>query len=375
MKTDYLIVGAGFTGSVLAERIASQLEKKVLVVEKRGHVGGNAYDYYEDHGILIHKYGPHIFHTNSKKVWDYLSRFTEWRTYYHEVLAVIEGKKVPVPFNLNSLHALFPPDRAARLEEELIQQFGLGTKISILKLQDAASGELKSLADYIYRNVFFGYTRKQWDLDPHQLSPSVLGRVPVHISRDNRYFQDVYQGIPRFGYTKIFDKLLNHENIEVALNTDYRTVRDSVRHGRMIFTGPIDEYFDFIHGELPYRSLRFDLQYTNAAWAQEVGTINYPNENEFTRITEFKRLTGQTVEGTVTATEYPEAYRKGINIPYYPIPAEANDQVLAKYQAEIRKLNGTVLFAGRLADYTYYNMDQAVARALTVFEKEIDDRA
>lgn len=370
MRFDYLIVGAGYSGSVIAERIASQLEKKVLVIDKRDHIGGNAYDYYDEHGILIHKYGPHIFHTNSKKVWDYLSQFTDWRLYEHQVLGVIEGKKVPIPFNLNSLHTLFPSKSAQKFEKELIRQFGLGAKVPILKLKESADEQLKFLAEYIYKNVFYGYTLKQWKLKPEDLSPSVTARVPVYISRDNRYFQDLYQAMPKQGYTKMFENILQHKNIELLLNTEFRDV-NTKEFKKIIFTGPVDEFFDFVHGELPYRSLRFETDYYEQEWYQEVGTVNYPNNYNFTRITEFKHLTGQKKNDTVITTEYPEAYKRGSNIPYYPIPRDENAQLFAKYKPEIAKLNGYVLFVGRLADYTYYNMDQAVARALNMFEKEI----
>lgn len=371
MKVDWLIVGAGFTGAILAERIASQLGQKVLVVEQRDHIAGNAFDYYDEHGVLVHKYGPHIFHTNSRKVWDYLSQFTEWRPYYHRVLASVEGKLVPVPFNLNSLYALFPPKYAERLEDKLICTYGFGVKIPILKMKEAEDGELRFLADYIYKNVFYGYTFKQWELRPEELDPSVTGRVPVYISRDDRYFQDTYQAIPKHGYTAMFQRILAHKNIKVLLNTEYREIVDEVRFNRMIYTGPMDAYFDYMHGPLPYRSLRFDLQYQEAPRLQEVGQINYPNEHTYTRLTEFKHLTGQKHPGSTIAVEYPQAHIPGETVPYYPIPRAENRQRYEAYQNEADKLKRTVLFAGRLADYKYYNMDQAAARALKLFEEEV----
>lgn len=373
MKVDWLIVGAGFTGAVLAERIASQLDQKVLIVEKRNHIGGNAYDYYNEHGVLVHKYGPHIFHTNSKKVWDYLSQFTEWRPYYHRVLASVEGKLVPVPFNLNSLYALFPPKYAERLEEKLICSYGFGVKVPILRMREAEDPELRFLADYIYRNVFYGYTLKQWELKPEELDPSVTGRVPVYISRDDRYFQDTYQAMPKHGYTSMFNRMLLHKNIKVLLNTNYREIVDEIHFNRMIYTGPVDAYFDYIYGPLPYRSLQFKFVTLEEEWHQSVGTINYPNEYDFTRITEQKYLTGQQSPRTTLVLEYPQAYQP-VNShcePYYPIPREDNRAIYGLYDREIKKLLGTVLFAGRLADYKYYNMDQAVARALKLFEEEI----
>lgn len=368
---DWLIVGAGFTGATLAERIATQLGQKVLVVERRNHVGGNAYDCYNEHGILVHKYGPHIFHTNSKKVWGYLSQFTEWRLYYHRVLAVVEGKRVPIPFNLNSLYALFPPKYAEKLEGLLIKSFGYGVKVPILKLRESAEGELRFLADYVYEKVFYNYTLKQWGLKPEELDPSVTGRVPVYISRDDRYFQDRFQGIPKRGYAALFQRMLSHPHIKILLNTNYQEILNEVRFDRMIYTGAIDEFFDYMHGPLPYRSLRFEFLTPEEEEYQEVGTVNYPSEYEFTRISEFKHMTGQRTYGTTVAVEYPQPYVRGQNEPYYPIPVEEHQERYNQYLEEGRKLGSAVLFAGRLADYKYYNMDQAVARAISLFEREI----
>ncbi|MCP4700366.1 MAG: UDP-galactopyranose mutase [Gammaproteobacteria bacterium] len=371
MKTDWLIVGAGFTGSVLAERIAAQLGEKVLLVEQRDHIAGYAYDYYDEHGILVHKYGPHIFHANDRHVWDYLSRFTEWRSYYHHVLGVVDGKQVPIPFNLNSLYSLFPPRHADRLAQQLIEKFGFGVKTPILKIREDADGELRFLADYIYEKVFRNYTQKQWDLTPEQLGPSVTGRVPVYISRDDRYFQDTYQGLPRYGYTEMFRRMLKHPNIKLLLNAPYQEIAREINYTRMIFTGPIDAYFDHIYGELPYRSLRFVSKYDEHEQMQSVGTVNYPNEYRFTRTTEFKHLTGQRCAGTSWIEEYPQVYRRGENDPYYPVPREENRALYKRYLAETEKLNGKVLFAGRLGEYQYYNMDAAVAKALDLFDKRI----
>lgn len=370
MKFDWLIVGAGFTGAVLAERIASELDKKVLIVERRRHIGGNAYDYYDQHGILVHKYGPHIFHTNSKKVWDYLSRFTEWRPYYHRVLAYVEGQLVPVPFNLNAIRQLFPVRLAERLEEKLISFFGYGARVPILRLIEVEDKDLRFLADYVYRYVFEGYTLKQWGVKPEELDPSVTGRVPILVSRDDRYFQDTYQAIPKEGYTILFSRMLNHPNIKILLGVDWKEIEGEVKFDRMIFTGPIDEFFGYLHGPLPYRSLKFNFLHYSIPQYQPVAQINYPNEHPFTRITEFKHLTGQVHPGTTVALEYSEAYRPGENEPYYPVPKEENQEQYERYKKEAAKLK-TVLFVGRLADYRYYNMDQAVARALKVFEKVI----
>ncbi len=371
MRADWLIVGAGFTGCTLAERIATQLGQKVLLVDRRNHIGGNAYDHYNEHGVQVHKYGPHIFHTNSKKVWDYLSAFTEWRPYFHEVLGVVDGKKVPVPFNLNSLAALMPAGYAAKLETLLVENFGLGTKVPILKLRETSNPDLRFLANFIYKNVFEGYTLKQWECRPEELDASVTGRVPVFISRDDRYFQDTYQAMPRLGYTALFQKQIEHPNIQVLLQADYRNIINDVKFSRMIFTGPINTFFSNIHGPLPYRSLRFEFRTLDTERHQQVGTVNYPNEYDFTRITEQKYLTGQTLPKTTLVTEYPQAHVEEVTEPYYPIPRPDNRLLFERYEAEAGKLNGSVVFAGRLADYKYYNMDQAVARALKVFQDDV----
>ena len=371
MKFNWLIIGAGYSGCVLAERIATQLDQRVLIVEKRNHIGGNAYDYYNEHGHLVHKYGPHIFHTKSKQVWSYLSRFTEWRPYYHHVLAVVEGKKVPLPFNLNTLYELFPPSYAAKLEERLLSRFGFGKKVPILQLKESKDSDLSLLADYIYENVFLRYTQKQWNLKPEELDSGVTARVPIYISRDNRYFQDPYQAMPKHGYTEMFQRMIQHSNIKVLLNTHYREVMNEVSFDRAVCTGPIDEFFDYAHGEMPYRSLDFRFETLDQAQYQEVGTVNYPNDYDITRITEQKHLTGQISPKTTIIREFPQAYIPGRNEPYYPIPKPENRDRLSLYLAEAKKLNGTVLFAGRLGDYKYYNMDQAVVRALGIFEKEI----
>jgi UDP-galactopyranose mutase len=372
MKIDWLIIGAGFTGSVLAERIASQLGQKVLLVEQRHHIAGNCYDYYNEQGILVHQYGPHIFHTNAQYVWDYLAQFTPWRSYYHQVLGSLDGKLVPIPFNLNSLYALFPPRYAEQLAQKLIETYGFNVKVPILKIRESAkSQDLEFLANYIYEKVFHGYTLKQWDLKPEELNASVTARVPIYISRDDRYFQDQFQGLPQYGYTNLFRSLLNNHNIKVLLNTRYQEVIEEIQYNKLIFTGPIDEFFEHMYGNLPYRSLDFKFIHTEQEQHQPVGTINYPNEYTYTRTTEFKHLTGQRSYGSTYIEEYPQPYRHGENIPYYPIPKEEYRALSQKYQKEAEKLQGRVLFAGRLADYQYYNMDQAVARALNLFEKEI----
>ena len=371
MKTDWLIVGAGLTGCTLAERIATELDQRVLLIDTRSHVGGNAYDYYNPDGILVHKYGPHIFHTNSQKVWDYLSRFTAWRPYFHQVLGVVDGHRVPVPFNLNSIAQLVPSGLASRLEDALLRHFTYGAKVPILKLLQHEDTDLRFLADYVYKNVFLGYTIKQWGLRPEELDPSVTARVPIHVSRDNRYFQDTYQSMPAQGFSAMFNQMLAHRNIRIMLQSGFHAIENEVSYKKLIFTGPMDEYFNTLHGALPYRSLRLEFETLAAESYQETGTVNYPNEHAMTRTTEFKYLSGQVHSKTTIVREYPCAYVPGETVPYYPVPRVENAGLYGKYLEEAKKLKGKVVFAGRLADYKYYNMDQAVAHALKVFEQQV----
>ncbi len=367
MKVDWLVVGAGFTGATLAERIASQRGESVLIVDQRDHIGGNAWDEYNDYGILEHKYGPHIFHTNSKSVWEYLSNFTAWRPYFHKVLASVDGRLVPLPFNLNSIEQLFSSTMGECFVEKLVKNYGMNGRVPVLKLRSADDPDLRFLADYVYRNVFKNYTRKQWGMTPEDLAPSVTARVPISVSRDDRYFQDIYQAMPVHGYGRLMRRMLSHPNIRVLLNTRWQAIRDDVQCRRVVFTGPIDEYFDFKHGELPYRSLRFDVQTHNTENYQAGAVINFPNERDFTRITEQKWLTGQSHPSTTILIEYPQPHVHGETVPYYPIPTAANRQRYKLYEREANALGDAVIFAGRLADYVYYNMDQAVARALAIF--------
>lgn len=371
MKYDWLIIGCGFTGCVIAERLASKHNKKIMIVDRRNHIAGNAYDYVNNSGVLVHKYGPHIFHTNSKRVWDYLSRFTNWNYYEHRVLANIEGELAPIPFNLNTIYQLFPQKKAEQFEKLLIDEFGYGKKIPILKLKEHASGELSFLADYIYDHVFRGYTSKQWGLSPEELDFSVTARIPVYISRDNRYFQDTYQGIPRKGYTEMFKKIIDHPNIEVKLKTDGLVAKNDIDHEKLLYTGPIDSFFEYKHGELPYRSLKFEHRTYDSFPYQKVAQVNYPNNYDFTRITEFGHLNEQTDGKTTIAVEHPQPHINGETEPYYPIPKDEYQERYQLYKEETKKLVGKVFFAGRLADYKYYNMDQVVARALNIYKSEI----
>jgi len=371
MKYDYLIVGAGLSGCVIAERIASQLDKKCLIIERRNHIGGNCYDYYDENGILVHKYGPHIFHTTMKKVWDYLSEYTEWIPYFHRVLAVIEGNKVPIPFNFNTIEQLFSPKVASNFEAKLLDKYEYGKKIPILKLLETEDKDLKFLADYIYKNVFLGYNLKQWGLKPEELDGNVSGRVPVFLSRDDRYFQDQFQAIPKLGYTAMISKIINHKNISLLLNEDYKNVISDIKFDKLVFTGPIDLFFDYQLGQLPYRTLQFKFKNFEQEYYQETAQVNYPNNYDFTRITEYKHLTAQKASSTTVSFEYSEPFVPGINEPYYPIPRQENNLIYEKYKELADKETKNTYFVGRLADYKYYNMDQTVGVALQVFEKKI----
>ena len=363
MAPDWIVVGAGFTGATFAERMATA-GRRVRVVERRAHIAGNAYDEINQSGILVHRYGPHIFHTNSDVVWRYLSGFTKWRAYEHRVLGLIHGKLVPIPFNLDSLAALFPAPAVMQIESALVSEYGFGKKVPILKLRESKRAEIRNFANYVYRNVFEGYTIKQWQLRPEELSPSVTARVPVSISRDDRYFQDIYQTMPLDGYTAMFKRMLNHPNIEVILESDWKYPRAQISDTQILFTGAIDEFFDYRFGPLAYRSLRFEERTLRKAQHQPVGTVNYPNDNDYTRITEQKIITGQHSAVTTLVTEYPRPHVPGRTIAYYPIPRDENQLLYAKYAALAQAEYTHVHFAGRLANYQYYNMDQACARAL-----------
>jgi UDP-galactopyranose mutase len=370
MKYDFLIVGAGLAGSVLAERIASQLNKKVLLIDKRNHIGGNCYDAPDENGILVHKYGPHIFHTHTRKPFDYLSQFTDWSPYEHEVLGSVEDKLVPVPFNFNSLHACFPKEFAITMEEKLTKKFGNGIKIPILKLKQDEDPDIRSLAEYIYENVFLNYTIKQWGLTPEELDPSVTSRIPVFLSRDNRYFQDDYQQMPKEGYTIIFKKMLANPNITLKLNTNFKEIKDIIEFDYLIYTGAIDEFFDYEYGPLPYRSLSFEFKQLPVCEFQPVAQVNYPNTNEYTRITEFKHFLPTQKDSTTIAYEYPEEFIENKNERFYPIPQEKNRNLYEKYLVKAESL-GNTFFVGRLAEYKYYNMNEIISVSLAIFETKI----
>jgi UDP-galactopyranose mutase len=359
---DYLIVGAGFAGAVLAERLASEAGKKVLIVDKRHHIGGNTYDHYNKDGLLIHEYGPHIFHTNSKEIYDYLGQFTTWRPYEHRVLASVDGMLVPIPINLNTINELYGMHLTSSQVEDFLQSKA-EIKERIITSEDVV---VNKVGRELYEKFFKGYTRKQWDLDPSELDASVTARIPVRNNRDDRYFTDKFQGMPLYGYTRMFENILSHPNIKIMLNTDYKEVRDIIPHREMIYTGPIDYFFDYCYGKLPYRSLEFRFETLECETHQSTGTINYPNEHPYTRSTEFKYLTGQKHAKTTIVYEYPKADGD----PYYPVPRPENAELYKKYQlltAGMKKVH----FTGRLATYKYYNMDQVVAQSLTLYKKLI----
>jgi UDP-galactopyranose mutase len=357
---DYLIVGAGFAGSVLAERLAAGSGKKVLIIDRRPHIAGNAYDYHNEDGVLIHKYGPHIFHTNSQEVFRYLSSFTEWRPYEHRVLASVDGQLLPLPINLDTINRLYGLNLNAFELKEFFQ------KVAEPRERIATSEDVvvSKVGRELYEKFFRNYTRKQWDLDPSELDASVTSRVPIRYNRDDRYFSDTFQVMPLHGYTRLFEQMLDHPNIKIMLNTDYQEIIDMISYRELIFTGPVDEYFDFIYGKLPYRSLQFQFQTLNEEQHQPVAVINYPNEYPYTRVTEFKHLTGQKHSKTTLVYEYPTENGD----PYYPIPRAENARLYARYQTLAAQKRG-VYFAGRLATYKYYNMDQVVAQALTLYSK------
>ncbi len=354
---DYLIVGAGFAGAVVAERMATVYGKKVLVVDRRNHVGGNAYDHYNQDGILVHKYGPHIFHTNSDQVFQYLSQFTSWRPYEHKVLASVEGKLVPVPINLNTVNRLYDLD----LTPEQVEEFFAARAESRASIRTSEDVVVSKVGRDLYEKLFRNYTRKQWGRDPSELDAQVTARIPVRTDCDDRYFTDRYQCMPKNGYTRMFENMLDHSNIKLALGSDYRDIVNDVDFDELIYSGPVDEFFEFRFGELPYRSLRFQHETLNTEFLQPVAVINYPNEHAYTRITEFKHLTGQRHKATGIVYEYPT----GSGDPYYPVPTPANAALYKQY-AELAASTKRTHFVGRLGTYKYYNMDQVVAQALTL---------
>jgi UDP-galactopyranose mutase len=359
---DYLVVGAGFAGSVIAERLASQHDARVLVIDKRPHVAGNAYDHLDDAGVLIHQYGPHIFHANSDEIVDYLSQFTEWRPYEHRVLAEVRGQLVPIPINRTTLNMLFDLD--LKTDEEAAEY--LATRAEpVAEIKTSEDVVINAVGRELYELFFQGYTRKQWGIDPSGLDKAVTARIPTRTNTDDRYFGDKHQIMPKHGYTAMFNRMLDHPNIDVLLSTDYKDIIAEVDAGHIVFTGPIDEYFDFRFGKLPYRSLRFEHKILDQEEFQPVSVVNYPDPQvPYTRITEYKKLTGQEHSKTSITYEYPSAEGD----PYYPIPRPENQELFKRYEA-LADSTENVTFVGRLATYRYYNMDQVVGQALSTFRR------
>lgn len=374
---DCLVIGAGYAGSVAAREMAERGGRRVLVLERRGHVGGNAYDCLDEHGILIHKYGPHIFHTSERRVFDYLSRFTGWRDYQHRVVANVHGRFLPVPFNLASLHMAFPKEKAARLEDKLLSAYSANARVTILSLRENTDPELREVADYVYENVFVHYTMKQWGQTPEEIDPATTARVPILLSRDDRYFQDPYQGMPLEGYTPLFQRMLDHLRITVELGVDARermALEDGVIRldgepfaGPVIYTGEVDELFSFRFGHLPYRTLDFDFETLEVDRFQPTATVNYTVSEDYTRITEYKQLTGQVVpRRTTIMKEYSRAYTGSPGeIPYYAVISPENNALYGRYRDLAGGFSNLHLL-GRLAEYKYYNMDAIALRALTL---------
>ena len=362
MKVDVLVVGAGFAGSVVAERCACA-GMTVLVIDKREHIAGNAFDELDAHGVLIHKYGPHIFHTNSNLVSEYLSRFTAWIPYEHRVLAKVDDEFYPVPINQTTINRLY----GLSLDEEGVAAHYARVREVREPIRTSEDSVLASVGRDLCDKFFRGYTRKQWGLDLSELNASVAARIPVRTNADDRYFNDSFQEMPADGFTRMFARILDNRNIQVELGVDFKEFRKQVSWNLLVYTGPIDEYFDCCYGKLAYRSLRFDHEHLpDTERFQPVGTVNYPNDHKYTRITEFKHLTGQCHPSTSIVREYPEDEGD----PYYPVPRPENQELYQRYNA-LAERERDVLFVGRLAEYRYYNMDQVVARALMVFEKII----
>lgn len=362
-----LVVGAGFSGAVIAERIANILNETVLVIDKKEHIAGNSYDYWDENSICIHQYGSHIFHTNNENVWKYISKFSEFNTYMHRVYACIDGIESTIPFNITTLYNVLPNSIARKIETKLLKNFKYNSKIPILELQKIKDKDLNFFADYVYQKVFLNYTIKQWGASPKDIDSSLTARVPVLISKDSRYFQDKYQGIPLEGYSKLIENMLSSKNIEVQLNTDYSMVKNQ-KFKRIFFTGSIDEFFNYKYGILPYRSVKFKFETHKREFYQQNSVINYPNNYDFTRIHEYKHYLNDKSEHTVIAKEYSEDFVPEKNDRNYPIPSINNLSVYKKYLDEASVLEN-VHFLGRLGDYKYYDMDKAVLRALNLFEE------
>ena len=373
-----IIVGAGFSGATIA-RLFADSGKDVIVIDKRENVGGNAYDCLNKNNILVQPYGPHIFHTNHKEVFDFLSRFTEWEKYEHRVLAAVrKDKLVPVPFNLTSLYMLFPKDKAERIEKILVDEVGMDKKVPILQLKKHENAEIRKFAEFVYKHIFYIYTMKQWGFKPEQLGSEVMNRVPVYLSKEDRYFTDEYQFMPKMGFTELIKNMLSHPKIKLKIGQDANKLislsEDKIYFGgkplkgKLIYTGCVDELFDYKFGVLPYRSLKFKFETYKQSSYQKAAVVNYTTSHKYTRISEFTKFTCLPQENTVIVKEYAKPFKRGKNIPYYPIPIEKNHLHYQKYREEASKYKNLYLL-GRLANYKYINMDIAVKNAMELFDK------
>lgn len=384
---DYVIVGTGYAGAVCARKLAEELDAKILIIDKRENIAGNMFDFYNKDGILVHKFGPHISVMNEKKTFDFLSRFTEWIPYHHTVKAEVDGIQVPLPFNLTSVDLLFDVEKAILLKTKLINAYGFDSNIPILELKTSTDDEIKKLADYIYEKIFVHYTMKMWGLSPDEIDPSVTARIPIRVSYDNKHFLHKYQVMPKEGFTKLFEKMLDHPNITIKLNTNSMDLLKLGKkneilfngekfNGKIVYTGALDELFSYKYGTLPYRSLEFEFKTYEKDYIQESTVLNWPDDRPATRRTEMKRLTGQKLDGkTTTIVEYPGAYNKDAEQfcePYYPIVADEYISQYEKYMNEIKNYP-QIYTVGRLADYKYYNMEATILRALEVADKIINE--
>ena len=360
-----VVVGCGISGAVVANLLAAKFNEKVIIIEKKNHIAGSCFDYRDDNGICIHKYGSHIFHTNSDIVWEYLLQFSKFNDYKHNVIALIDGIETNIPFNFNSLYQVFPENLAFKLKNKLIEYYGKNSKVPILELKKVKDNDLNFLADFIYKKVFLEYTKKQWGIPPEKIDSSVTARVPIYIGEDNRYFHDKYQGIPIYGYTELIKKMITHPNITVMLNTDYKNIK--LKYKRLFYTGSIDEFFDYKYGKLPYRSLRFELEEYNKEYYQKSAVVNYTTNEDYTRIHEYKHYLNDKSERTVIVKEYSEAYEEGKNERYYPIVNEKNILLYNKYLEDAQNIRN-LWFLGRLGDYKYYDIDKAIIRAIELID-------
>ena len=363
MKFNYVVVGAGIAGLTIAERIANVLDEKVLVIEKRNHIGGNVYDSYNEDGILIHNYGPHIFHTNDEDVYGYLSKFTKWNDFWHRVLSYVDGNLVPIPISAETINKLYNLNLSCDEVEGFLNK-------KAVKVDDITSSKdvaISKVGTDIYEKMFKNYTIKQWGVDPSELDTSVISRIPVRLNRDTRYFADKYQGMPKDGYTKLCENMVRNNNIKILLNTDYKEIINYIQYEKLIYTGPTDYFYDYKYGKLAYRSINFQFETLDTQSFQESPVVNYPNDYDYTRITEFKKLTGQQNDKTTILKEYPS----GEGEPYYPFPTKEHKEHFAKYKKDM-EAEEKVIFLGRLAQYRYYNMDAVVRSALDIFEEELN---